>query len=283
MNWRVGCVVIAGLVAGSPAVWAESRPSYEAIYELHLTHASATTGPRAATGTYETRFAETCDGWDTRTHIVLDLAFRDGTNSSNERFFSSWESGDGLKYRFAVQTIKNGATVEAYKGSAALTKKGGQVTYEIPTLQGEKRHVREIKLQLPRDTLFPMAHSRRLLDRADLGEALYSSVVLSGSSSTGPRVMSTAIGPRLTAGKPVAGGDSVDGQIDPGLLGTPSWRMSSAFFNLNEKRDTPNTELFLQLYQTGVTQSFEQTFGDFTVGAKLSRLRRIDGPVCPKS
>jgi hypothetical protein len=266
--------VLFGLACAGHARAAE-LPSYEAVYDLRLTHASSTTGPRAAAGLYEIRSMRTCDGWDTKTHVVLDLAFRDDTQSNNERFFSSWESKAGNAYRFAVRTVKNGKTVEAYSGTAALSKKGGVAQYEIPPSDG-KTKPRVVKLNLPRDTMFPAAHSRALLTRAENGEGLFSTVVLNGAASHGPRIMSVAIGPRQDARAPEASAN-----IDPSLIGTPSWRMSSAFFNLNEQRDTPNTELFLQLYESGVTQSFEQTFNDFEVAASLKSLRRVATPACP--
>lgn len=272
-------ILATGLTLGAGAAEAANAPSFEAVYDLRLTHASSTTGPRAAVGTYDIKVAETCDGWDTKSHILLQLAFRDDTESSNERFFSSWESKPGeskagAHYRFAVRTVKNGKTVEAYKGTAALGKKGGSARYEIPPPQGETKP-RVVELPLPRDTLFPAAHSQALLRRAEGGDALFKSVVLNGASSNGPRLMSTAIGPRVeNAAQPLPA------EIDRALLGTPSWRMSSAFFNLNEQRDTPNTEMFLQIYGSGVTQAFEQTFNDFAVSATLKRLRRIDTPTC---
>jgi hypothetical protein len=267
-------LILATALAVVGVAEAAEPPSFEAVYELRLTHASSTTGPRAAVGTYDIKVARTCDGWDTKSHILMQLAFRDDTESRNERFFSSWESKAGANYRFAVRTEKNGKTVEAYKGTATLGKKGGSARYEIPPPQGETKP-RIVELRLPRDTLFPAAHSRALLERAAGGDALFKSVVLNGAASNGPRLMSTAIGPRVeNATQPLPA------EIDRSLLGTPSWRMSSAFFNLNEQRDTPNTEMFLQIYGSGVTQSFEQTFTDFAVSATLKRLRRIDAPTC---
>lgn len=264
------------LVAGVDVSVAEAAnaPSFEAVYDLRLTQASSAAGPRAAVGTYDIKVVETCDGWDTKSHILLHLAFRDDTESSNERFFSSWEAKAGANYRFAVRTVKNGKTVEAFKGTAVLNKKGGSARYEIPAPQADAKP-RVVELQLPRDTLFPIAHSQALLQRAEGGESLFRSVVLNGASSNGPRLMSTAIGPRVeNAAQPLPA------EVDRSLLGTPSWRMSSAFFNLNEQRDTPNTEMFLQIYGSGVTQSFEQTFNDFAVSATLKRLRRIEAPAC---
>ena len=265
---------LAVMFAGGAAAQAADLRSFEAVYDLRLTHASASLGPRAATGIYEIRSAETCDGWDTKSHVTMDLAFRDDTHSNNERFFSSWESKSGSDYRFAVRTVKNGKTVEAYKGTAVLSKKGGTAHYEVPPPDGQK-NPRVINMTLPRDTMFPAAHSRALLTRAEKGEALFSTVVLNGAASNGPRVMSVAIGPRLDGG-----GQGMAGNIDGTLLGTPSWRMSSAFFNLNEQRDTPNTEMFLHLNKSGVTQSFEQTFSDFAVSATLKSLRPLDPPHC---
>jgi len=265
---------LAALAFGATQVMAADMQPFEAVYDLRLTHASASLGPRAATGVYEMRLAETCDGWDTKSRIVLDLAFRDDSQSNNERFFSSWESKSGHDYRFAVRTVKNGKVVEAYKGTASLSKKGGTALYEIPSASSDKKP-RLFKVTLPRDTLFPAAHSRALLDRAESGEALFSSVVLNGGASNGPRVMSVAIGPRQDGG-----GAEVAGTIDRSLLGAPSWGMSSAFFNLNERRDTPNTEMFLRLNRSGVTHSFEQTFADFTVSATLKSLKPVAPPIC---
>lgn len=118
--------IAAGLVFGATAASAADFPPYEAVYELRLTRASATFGPRAAVGQYNYRVAETCDGWETKSHIIVDLTFRDDQTHTNERFFLSWEAKNAASYRFAVQTVKNGNTVEAFKGTAAVSAKGGR-------------------------------------------------------------------------------------------------------------------------------------------------------------
>ena len=270
----VKCIALMAALAGlltTPA-WAGDLTSYEAVYELRLTHASASGGPRAAVGLHETRFAETCTGWETKNHTILNLAFSDGPDYTNERFFSSAENKNGRDYTFAALTLKNGKRVEAYKGTAELGKQGGQARYEVPGEKGPK----VITLKLPQGTLFPTAHAQALLMSAQKGGPLFRQVVLNGASSTGPRVMSTAISQRRPPDHPAEAG------IDQVLLGTPSWRMSSAYFNLSKRRDLPTTEVDMQLYQSGVTESFEQTFGDFTVSAKLQRLRKLDAPSCPQ-
>ncbi len=273
---RISLALTAAVMfAGQSGAWAGDLLSYEAVYALRLTQASSSGGPRAAIGTFESRFTETCAGWDTKSRTLLTLTFSDGTVFTNERLFSSLEAKTGRNYTFAALTLKNGEAVESYKGSAELSRRGGRARYELPAPEGKKAG-RVISLPLPVGTLFPAAHSAALLGSAEQGAPLFRRVVLSGASSVGPRVMSTAIGPRLLQGHP----DVAD--ADPVLLKVPSWRMSSAYFNFYEKRDVPNFEMFLQLSKTGVTESFEQTFRDFTVAATLERLRWLDAPVCPK-
>ena len=265
------------LLAVAPLVSARAAdlPSYEASYEMRLIHASETGGPRAMTGDYEFRVEQTCDGWDTKAHTLLDLAFRDDSNFTNERLFTSWEAKDGSSYRFTVQTIKNGLVAEGFKGTATITRKGGEAQYESLIQPGRK-----VTLQLPLGTMLPVAHSRALLEHAEQGDQLFRSVVMNGSYSTGPRVLSIAIGRRHDDDEDIAPESRLPVGLDAKLIETPSWQMSSAFFNLGEKRDTPNTEMVLQLHETGIAQYFEQTFHDFAISATLTKLKHLDPPKC---
>lgn len=248
---------------------------YEAVYDLRLTHASSSLGPRAATGISESKLTDTCDGWDLKSHVVLNLAFRDDEVSSNERFFSSWESKDGKTYRFAAHTIKNGNVVEDYKGTATFQRSGtGRATYEAPPVK-EGGKPRTFTITLPHGTLLPMTYTKELIDQATRGEPLFRSIVLNGAASRGPRIMSTAIGPAILPPHLTEADD-----VDISLLSAPAWRMSVAYFNLGERRDMPNTEMFMQMHGTGINESFEQTFTDSTLSAHLQRLRRVDPPNC---
>lgn len=107
---------------------------------------------------------------------------------------------------------------------------------------------------------------------------MFRSVVLNGSYCTGPRVLSVAIGPRHGEFAPPAAPE-----FDPKLLATANWQISTAAFNLGEKRDTPNTETAIHIHETGIIQNFEQTFFDYALSARLTRLQRLDAPTCRKS
>jgi hypothetical protein len=274
------CAAIFAVTAQifTPAAAVE-LPSYAASYELRLIRASASEGPRAAVGTLQSVFQETCDGWETRTRTVLDLAFRDSTNITNERYFDSWESKNGRDYKFSVHTFRNGRTIEAYSGRAEMKNLSGRAYYGAV---GEKsgRVSEELVVELPEGTMLPVKHATTLLDRAEMGAPLFRTVVLDGASSTGPRVVSIAIGKRIEEYEvSTTLSDAKAEDIDK-LLNTPSWRMSAARYNLYEERDTPDTELFLKLHKTGVIESFEQTFEDFSLSAHLVSLRHLESLKC---
>jgi hypothetical protein len=270
---RAFCAALAVLAASARAA---SLPSYDASYSVQLARASLSAGPRAADGLLDYRFSETCDGWQTRTRVVMELVFRDGTTIANERDFESFESKDGRSYTFAVRTVKGGTPVEAFKGTAKMfARGGGTVIYELPPAVSQGKP-RKITVSLPKGTLLPVRHALALLDQAGKGEKVFRSIVFNGASSVGPRAASTVIGPQLAmAGSP---GDLAE--IDAGLLSAPSWNLNLAFYNLFERRDTPNFEVFQRFYATGVSPTFEQEFGDFTIRAALDRLQRIAQPTC---
>ncbi len=272
---RRGAAALAVLIS-APASHAAEFPPYEATYDLRLSRASSTYGPRAAVGFYQYRVAETCDGWETKSHIVVDLTFREEQTYTNERFFSSWEAKNGGSYKFAVQTTKNGNTVEAFKGTATINAKGGQAVYEPLADPVPRKEVKKVTLPLPPGTLLPLAHARALLQHAQAGDALFRSVVLNGSYSTGPRVLSVAIGPRHGDIAP----EPATPAFDPKLLATPNWQISTAAYNLGEKRDVPNTETAVQIFESGIVRNFEQSFFDYALSAQLSRLQRLEKPAC---
>ncbi|MCB2106698.1 MAG: DUF1849 family protein [Rhodobacteraceae bacterium] len=271
-------VLLGGLFGpASGPVRAASLPSYDASYTLRLVEASSARGPRAATGRLNFKFVETCDGWKTVQSIKLELAFRDGTTMTNERDFSSWEAKNGRSYEFAVRTVKGGVPVEAFRGKAKMRRRSGEVSYELPKSDTGKG-LRRFSVRLPGDTLLPVAYLSELIDRAERGEQIFKSTVFSGSSASGPRTLSAAIGPRLESHDEIA--SLQDHEIDPNLLDVPAWDLSLAYYNLIERRDTPNFEVFQRSHANGISLTFEQSFEDFKIAAELDRLTALPAQSC---
>ncbi len=254
--------------------------SYESTYTVQLARASLTTGPRAASGVLDYRFMETCDAWQTRSRIIMDLTFRDGTTLTNERDFESAESKDGRDYTFTVRTTKGDIAVEAFRGSAKMTPRGsGIAVYELPNTDPEAPP-RKVTVTLPKGTLLPVQQTAALLESASKGERFFRSVIFNGASSVGPRAMSTIIGPQLSPDSPPS--IVAVPQVDPELLAAPAWDLNLAFYNLIERRDTPTFEVFQRYYVSGIVPSFEQQFTDFTIRADLDKLQRLSPLQCEK-
>ena len=284
MNYRFWPVVVSTFVLGlvpvsTRAIEAAELPSYAATYEIRLKQASASEGPPAAVGTLDSVFQETCDGWETKTRTALDLTFRDSSNYTNERYVESWEAKTGNDYTFSVRMYKNGETVESYKGRANLRKSAYRAYYEAVGDNGE-RIGNAIELPLPIGTMLPVEHTEELLARAESGTTMFRSVVLNGASTSGPRIFSIAIGERVGDSVLPSVLDDAPAEDEKSLLNTSAWRMSTAQYNLHAENETPDTELFLQLHESGIAELFDQRFDDFLLSAKIVYLRFLDPPEC---
>jgi hypothetical protein len=282
MRWALRILVVSGALWGATADAASPKLfSYEASYSVQLARGSFSTGPRAANGFLNVRFHEKCEGWDTRSRIVLDLTFRDDTTSTNERDFESFEAKDGHSYTFAARTVKGSVPVEAFRGAAEFKRGGvGKVEYEIPS-EVPGGAPRKLTISLPRGTLLPVAHALELLSHAEKGDRQFRSVMFNGASSVGPRLMSTVIGPQIV---PMESELPQQADIDAALLMVPAWDLNLAYYNLiDANRETPSFEVFQRFYASGVAPSFEQAFGDFTIRAELEKLQRIKPEECAKN
>ncbi len=282
MRYIIRTLIAFGVLsAGSGATASPNLFSYEATYSVQLARGSFATGPRAANGFLNVRFHETCDGWETRSKIMIDLTFRDDTTSTNERDFESFEAKDGTAYTFAARTVKGGVPVEAFKGMAAFQRGGtGKVEYSLPA-EVPGGEPRKLSISLPRGTLLPVAHALELLSHAEKGDRQFRSVMFNGASSVGPRLMSTVIGPQIA---PLKDALPQQDDIDVALLMMPAWDLNLAYYNLvDANRDTPAFEVFQRFYASGIAPSFEQAFGDFTIRAELDKLQRIKPDDCAKN
>ena len=275
----IAVLLLAAAQMATLGARATELQSYEASYEIRLKHASEGEGPRAVVGVMDSSLQETCDGWATKKRTVVDLAFRDSSNFTNERFFESWESKVGGTYSFSVRTFKNGEAVEAFRGAAEFGRNKGKAVYEaIP--EGNEPQGKPYIIELPEGTMLPVAHMSALLDHAESGQSIFRRVLLNGALSEGPRVHSVAIGKKeLSGAKPDYPIESTASDIER-LLSAPSWQVSAAQYSMLHEREVPNSELFFRLHRSGVTEYFEQTFEDFRISGRLTYLRRLDPPQC---
>lgn len=168
---RHGVAVAAGvLVLGLWAPLGGARADevalapHRAAYELRLTGTEAESDVTDAYGAMTLEWTRTCDGWALSQKLRVIITPEESPRLDSEISFSSFESDDGLRYRFSSRTLRNGREVEAFRGRAERPTAGAPATarYELPE-GGE--------VALSPDVVFPMQHTRELLAVARRGEA----------------------------------------------------------------------------------------------------------------
>ncbi len=266
---RVELLVAAlGLVAA--AVWAVPAGSAEiaphrALYSMTLGSTRGDSGVVDARGTMDYEWGETCDGWTIEQRYRLKMRYAEARDIDIASSLVTWESKDGLRYRFNQKQTRNGEVDQEIRGEARLDGpgKGGVAEFSKPDPQ---------TLTLAPGVLFPSAHTILLIDKAKEGETLVSRLVFDGSAEENAVQVSAVIGSKV-AGDPA----SADGSP---LLERPGWRVRLAFFPADPNAERPDYELGMRLLDNGVSRDMVIDYGEYSIRAKLDDIEPLSKPHC---
>ncbi len=261
-------------VAAPPATSPKAAPQAEqkaveilphrALYRMSL--ASARNGSKVAgvQGVMAFEWGDACDGWTTEQRFQLRFLYAEGEAVELTTNYATWESKDGLSYRFAVRKTVNGELDEEVRGSATLEALGGAgaATFELP----ERR-----EQPLPAGTLFPSAHTLAVLALAAAGEPFLARTVFDGADEEGTTEVSAVVGKPAAAASDALG-DSLRGQT--------VWPVRMAFFPIGGAASEPEYEMTLMLMRNGVAESMLIDYGDFSVKAALEKFEALPSPGC---
>ena len=271
------------LAAGLMLCWAglahatEISP-HRALYSLSLESSKAGSGVVDASGAMIYEWGETCDAWTVQQRFRLRLVYEDADPVELSSTLVSWESKDGLRYRFNERRLRNGEPDEEVRGEARLdgTGKGGKADFTKPDAA---------TLTLAPKVLFPTAHTLLLIERAAAGDNFLSRDVFDGATEDNASQISAVIGPRIDPAvggdKTVAGSaDKKDKGLKSPLIERPSWRVSLAFFPADAKSDEPDYELAMRLFDNGVSGDMSLDYSDYIIRAKLDEIEPLSKPAC---
>src|SRR6202040_1435835 len=135
----------------SPAGAAEIAP-HHALYSMSLGATHGDAGVTGAGGTMAYQWGESCDGWTVEQRYRLKMAYAESQDVSISSNFVTWESKDGLRYRFNQKETRNATDQDEIRGAAKLeaTGKGGTADFEKPA---------DKSFALPAGVMFPSAHT----------------------------------------------------------------------------------------------------------------------------
>ncbi|HXQ51450.1 MAG TPA: cell envelope integrity EipB family protein [Stellaceae bacterium] len=265
------------LFAVAPAGAADIDP-HRALYSLTLGSSRSGSGVLGASGAMYYEWGETCDGWTVEQRFRLRTMYAESGGSELSSTLVTWESKDGLRYRFNERRLRNGEVDEELHGEAHLDgpDKGGEAAFTKPSAT---------TLILAPGVIFPTAHTLVLIDRAKAGDQFVSRKVFDGSSVENATQITAVIGAELQPGAP-AGAAAPDKQdVDPAkepLLQHPGWRVRLAFFppGSDSGAETPDYELGMRLLSNGVSQDMDLDYGDYVIKAHLDEIEPLPKPGC---
>ena len=261
-------VLVAGLAAmaaSAPAASGAEIAPHRALYSMTLGSARNDSGVVDARGTMDYEWGETCEGWTIEQRYRLKMRYAESADVDIISSFVTWESKDGLRYRFNQKQTRNGEVDQEIRGEARLDGpgKGGVAEFAKPQPQ---------TLKLEPGVLFPSAHTISLIDGAREGENFISRLVFDGAADENAVQVSAAIGVRLTADPTAA--------VRSPLLERPGWRVRLAFFPVDANAEKPDYELGMRLLDNGVSQDMVIDYGEYSIRAKLDDLEPLTKPNC---
>ncbi|MBA3813652.1 MAG: DUF1849 family protein [Alphaproteobacteria bacterium] len=192
-------------------------------------------------GTMMLEFNKVPGGWTVQ---QLSELWRYQDNGSVEHIrwgYVTWETDDGSFFKFNTFRKIDDELVEDIRGTAKRMGSLTQVTYQKP----EKRTV-----QLPEGVLFPVQHTKGLLEAAHLGEHIFPRIVFDGSSGEGASEINTFMG----AKKVVAGNPTVEDAHQ--FANLPFWPVRFAVYGLGETAYEPLYTTTQELLPNGIIKQY---------------------------
>ena len=253
------------LSAEMPAA-ADNLVAHHARYVLSLSPDSKNSQITGADGLLDFDLKDTCDGWATDLKMKFVMSLESGEGGTIEMTQVTWESKDGTAYRYLIKNSGSGGREEQLRGEAHMDKPGGEatVTADLPE---------RAEAKLPAGTLFPMAHTRLVLDKAAAGESVVAAQYFDGTASTEAMQASALIG---------AGEKDWSGlpKKIPDLAGKTSYPIGYAFYLGDTSESVPDSEQFVRLYENGVIGTLAFSLGTIKIRAVLDSLKVQPQPAC---
>ncbi len=257
----VACLTVGGTVAAAPAPMAAPTfaplAAHRALYTMTLNsgHGGDVV---AARGTMGYEVIDACDGWAVRQRLQMTITNTEGQDVQMSSDYATWESKDGLKFRFHMKQMTDSAVTSQTDGDATLERTGGagEAHYTSP---------REQTTKLAKGTLFPMVHTETIIAAARAGKKFLALPLFDGTDENGAQDSSIVI---LDWKAPFE-------TKYPVLTALPSTRVRLAFFDQQGNDSTPNYEVGMRYWENGVADNLQMDFGDFVMDAKMTEFSTV--------
>jgi hypothetical protein len=249
------------VLASVPGLGAE-LVSHQAVYDIRLGKSRIGGGVIDARGLSTIELRRDCEGWIVVQRMSTELGLSNDRSMQQVLEYSSWESLDGKSLQFVFRSRTNEET-EVISGDASQGDPG-EVRFREPATKS---------LRLPGGTVFPLAHTIELIDRAVAGERLVNRQVFDGTEDKAPPNVSAFIG------VPKKAGDHPYGKIGA-LANRPGWSIRMAYHDAGSSAPEPNFEVSLLQLDNGVAPYVVLDYQDFSLILELRRIEAVAPSTC---
>ena len=268
--------LLGGTLTGHAQALAAKEPNklvaHRAIYEMSLDDARSASGITGIDGRMVFEFTGSeCDGYSLNMRMVTQMTDSQGQTNLTDLRSSTWEQGDGQKFRFQSAQYLNDKLGDVTMGRAVRETPNEAVKVKL----SQPSHA---ELNLSGPLLFPTQHSLALIDAARAGLSLFQARIYDGSEK-GRKVYDTTafIGTKV---EPGAEPELEAAAKDKGLGELASWPVSIGYFELKGGDLTPSYQIDFHLYENGVSRELLIDYGDFSIHGTLTVLEYLKAPEC---
>jgi hypothetical protein len=177
--------------------------------------------------------------------------------------FESWEADSGDKYSFDILEESSFEGRKDFGGFVQLgTDSAGEAVFTMTP---------DTVVDLPTDTVFPVQHVRRILDKAEAGEKMMSATVFSGAEPDSALMRTSTV----VGGWRDAPGDGL------GQLGEDGyWQINVAYFKPAATTSEPEYVIKFEMQRNGLVRGYEIDYGDFSIEASLTSAEPVEIQSC---
>ena len=280
--WRVLLLLLAvplvgGTLSGHAHALAAKEPAklvaHRAIYEMTLDDARTASGITGIDGRMVFEFTGSeCDGYSLNMRMVTQMTDSQGQTNLTDLRSSTWEQGDGQKFRFQSAQYLNDKLGDVTMGRAVRESPNEAIKVKLSQPS-------RAELNLSGQVLFPTQHSLALINAARSGQSLFQARIYDGSEK-GRKVYDTTafIGRKVEAG---ADADKLEPAAkEKGLYQLASWPVSIGYFEPKGGDLTPSYQIDFRLYENGVSRELLIDYGDFSIHGTLTALEYLKPAEC---
>lgn len=239
---------------------------HKALYEIQMHSKKSSAKISNIHGKMMYEWTSSCDAWVSNHQFDMTYEYIEAPAVRITSDFSNYESFDGKDFNYTVTRKAGDVVLGEVRGgvSGDVNTGGGKAVYSKPVSQ---------EFDLPKGTLFPMAHTLDVFDKIKTGKKFYNATIFDGSDENGPVDVNSFIGKEVSFPIP----EEHKGNIDHSLTNVTGWNVRLAFFPLNEYSETAEYEMSLKFHENGVISDMLIEYDDFSVSQKLVALEKKDG------